>query len=220
MRIIVINKAFELKGELFMAHKTFISYKYSEAQELRDRIIDALGYDAIFYKGETSDSPDLTDTSTENIKKCLADMMYDTSVTIVIISPNMKESKWIDWEIEYSLKNITRKNRTSHTNGIVGVIMKVNGGYDWFRYSVVNSDGCSCNVYEESKVYKIINNNRFNQDPIEYACKKCKSVNELTASYISYVDEEAFLSNPSKYIDNAYDKSENDAMDYRLTKLR
>ena len=98
--------------------------------------------------------------------------------------------------------------------------MKVNGGYDWFRYSVVNSDGCSCNVYEESKVYKIINNNRFNQDPIEYACKKCKSVNELTASYISYVDEEAFLSNPSKYIDNAYDKSENDAMDYRLTKLR
>ena len=54
--------------------------------------------------------------------------MYDTSVTIVIVSPHIKESKWIDWEIEYCLKNITRKNRTSHTNGIVGVIMKVNGG--------------------------------------------------------------------------------------------
>lgn len=26
-----------------MAHKTFISYKYSEAQNLRDRIIKALG---------------------------------------------------------------------------------------------------------------------------------------------------------------------------------
>lgn len=26
-----------------MAHKTFISYKYSEAQDLRDRIIKALG---------------------------------------------------------------------------------------------------------------------------------------------------------------------------------
>lgn len=35
--------------------------------------------------------------------------MYDTSVTIVIISPHIKESKWIDWEIEYCLKNITRK---------------------------------------------------------------------------------------------------------------
>ncbi len=47
-----------------MAHKTFISYKYSEAQNLRDRIIKALGDDASYYKGETSDSPDLTDTST------------------------------------------------------------------------------------------------------------------------------------------------------------
>lgn len=51
-----------------MAHKTFISYKYSEAQKLRDDIIEALGEDATYYKGETSDSPDLTDTSTENIK--------------------------------------------------------------------------------------------------------------------------------------------------------
>lgn len=112
-----------------MAHKTFISYKYSEARDLRDDIITALGEDASYYQGETSDSPDLTDTSTENIKKKLKDMMYDTSVTIVIISPNMKKSKWIDWEIEYCLKSITRKDRTSHTNGVVGVIMKYNGAF-------------------------------------------------------------------------------------------
>lgn len=116
-----------------MAHKTFISYKYSEARDLRDAIIDSLGDDATYYKGETSDSPDLTDTTTENIKKVLRDKMYDTSVTIVIISPNMKKSKWIDWEIEYSLKSTTRKGRKSHTNGVVGVIMKYDGGYDWFR---------------------------------------------------------------------------------------
>ena len=41
-----------------MAHKTFISYKYSEAQNLRDRIIKALGDDASYYQGETSESPD------------------------------------------------------------------------------------------------------------------------------------------------------------------
>ena len=34
-----------------MAHKTFISYKWSEAQDVRDRIIDALGDDASYYKG-------------------------------------------------------------------------------------------------------------------------------------------------------------------------
>ena len=203
-----------------MAHKTFISYKYSEAQDLRDRIIDALGDDASYYKGETSSSPDLTDTSTENIKKNLRDMMYDTSVTIVIISPNMKNSKWIDWEIEYCLKNETRKNRTSHTNGVVGVIMKYNGGYSWFKKNVTNDDGCSSISYESSKVYDIINNNRFNQNPKKYSCDVCKTVNSLTGSYIAYVEEEDFLANPSKYIDNAYDKSENDASGYDLTKTR
>lgn len=35
-----------------MARKTFISYKYSEAQDLRDTIIDSLGSDAMYYKGE------------------------------------------------------------------------------------------------------------------------------------------------------------------------
>ena len=203
-----------------MAHKTFISYKYSEAQELRDKIIKSLGKDAIYYKGETSDSPDLSDTKTENIKKHLTDMMYDTSVTIIIISPKMKESKWIDWEIEYCLKHITRQNRTSHTNGIVGVIMKVDGSYDWFKYSKTNSDGHSVCNYHTTKVYDIINKNRGNQEPKKYACETCKSIDALNGSYIAFVEEDVFLNNPTKYIDNAYEKSENDANGYNITLTR
>lgn len=203
-----------------MAHKTFISYKHSEAQTLRDKIIEALGDDATYYQGETSDSPDLTDTSTENIKKNLTNMMYDTSVTIVIISPNMKNSKWIDWEIEYCLKNISRKGRTSHTNGIVGVIMKYNGGYGWFKTKTLKSDGCTSSSYDENIVYPIINNNRFKQNPKQYSCDICKTVNALTGSYIAYVEEETFLFDPQKYIDIAYDKSENDASGYDITKTR
>lgn len=34
-----------------MARKTFISYKYSDAKEVRNRIIKALGEDAAYYKG-------------------------------------------------------------------------------------------------------------------------------------------------------------------------
>lgn len=203
-----------------MAHKTFISYKFSEAQELRDSIIDALGKDATYYQGETSDSPDMTDTSTENIKKNLTDMMYDTSVTIVIISPKMKESKWIDWEIEYCLKNISRKGRASRTNGVVGVIMKYNGGYSWFKSSTTNPDGCKSTTYETSKVYKIINDNRFNQNPKEYHCEVCETVDALTGSYFSFVDEDSFIDDPQKYIDNAYEKSENDASGYDIVKTR
>lgn len=203
-----------------MAHRTFISYKYSEAQDLRDRIIKALGKDADYYMGETSESPDLTDTSTENIKKNLTDMMFGTSVTIVILSPHMKESKWIDWEIEYCLREYTRKDRTSHTNGVVGVIMKVNGSYDWLKYKVKKPDGCTVMAYHSDKLYSIINNNRYNQDPPVYSCDECKCVDYLSGSYIAFVEEDKFIENPQKYINNAYDKSENDANGYKINPTR
>lgn len=199
-----------------MAHKTFISYKYSEAQDLRDRIIKAMGDDASYYMGETSDSPDLTDTSTENIKKHLCDMMYNTSVTIVIISPHIKESKWIDWEIEYSLSRYTRKGRTSHRNGVVGVIQKVNGSYDWFKFKVIKPDGHQLNDYHNELLYPIIRNNRQNQVPPVYHCEVCKSIDALTGSYIAFVEEDEFIANYDKYIDNAYDKSENDGAGYDI----
>ncbi len=202
-----------------MARKTFISYKYSEAQNLRDKIIKKLGDDATFYKGETSDSPDLTDTSTENIKKNLTDMIYDTSVTIVIISPKMKSSKWIDWEIEYSLKEITRKKRTSKTNGVVGVIQKVNGGYDWLVTRKTNPDGCSVRVINDDLLYEIIIKNRYNLQQKKYTCDQCKCISQLDGSYISLVDEEDFLDDPNKYIENAFKKSEN-ADDFDLTKQK
>lgn len=201
-----------------MARKTFISYKYSEAQDLRDDILESLGDDAIYYQGETSDSPDLTDTSTENIKENLKDMMYNTSVTIVIISPNIKKSKWIDWEIEYCLKRISRKGRTSQTNGVVAVIQKVDGGYSWFKTINSQSDGCTSSSYSEHLVYDIISKNRYNQNPKVYSCETCKSINALTGSYISYVKEEDFLSDPQKYIENAYDKSEEEDDGYYLTR--
>ena len=202
-----------------MAHKTFISYKYSEAKGLRDDIIDALGDNATYYQGETSESPDLTDLTTETIREHLKDMIFDTTVTIVILSPNMKDSKWIDWEIEYSLREYSRDGKTSKSNGVVAVIQKKNGGYTWLKSQVINEDGHSSVQYDQSKLYNIINNNRFNQNPIKYSCEKCKTVNALTGSYISIVEEEEFLANPDKYIENAYDKCQN-ISNYTLSKTR
>ncbi|WP_227661610.1 TIR domain-containing protein [Klebsiella pneumoniae] len=79
-----------------MARETFISYKYSEAQDLRDEILKSLGDDAVYYKGETTESPDISNTTVDNIKNNLKNMIFGTSVTIVIISPNITSSKWID----------------------------------------------------------------------------------------------------------------------------
>lgn len=202
-----------------MARKTFISYKYSEAQDLRDRILSSLGDDASFYQGETADSPDLTDTTAENIKSNLTDMMHNTSVTIVVVSPSITASKWIDWEIEYCLKEISRQGRTSKTNGVVGVIQKVNGGYDWLITRNKKYDGCTVRSINDSKLYDIINNNRYKRDNHAYACDTCKTYSQLDGSYISLIDEEDFLSDPDKYIENAYQKSEV-ADEFDLTKQR
>lgn len=191
-----------------MAGKTFISYKFSEAQDLRDEILDALGEDATYYQGETAESPDLTDSNTESIKKSLTDMMYDTSVTIVVVSPSMAESSWIDWEIEYCLKEISRSGRTSLTNGVVGVIQEVNGGYDWLVTRTTKSDGCVVRTIDESKLYGIIRENRANLKVDEYTCNECKCISQLDGSYVALVDQQDFLKDPTRYIENAFDKSE------------
>lgn len=201
-----------------MARKTFISYKYSEARELRDVIIGCLGADAQYYQGETAESPDLTSTTVENIKRNLKDMIYNTSVIIVIISPNMLDSKWIDWEISYSLKEIRRERRTSKTNGILGVIMKVDGSYDWLVSHRKSEDGCSQRYIDENYLFDIINENRFNLVTADkYSCAKCRSYDRLKGSYFSLVEEDMFLSDPNLYIENAYEKSCN-LLNYKISK--
>lgn len=191
-----------------MAHKTFISYKYSEAQKLRDKIIEAMGDDATYYNGETSESDDMSDESNQKIQEYLKDMIFDTSVTIVILSPEMKKSHWIDWEIEYSLKAISRDGRTSHTNGIVAVIKKVNGDYSWFKNIGTNCHGTNITTYNMYKIFDIISKNHFNSNPPIWHCDTCKTYDWLDGSYIAFIEEDDFLADPNKYVENAYQKSQ------------
>jgi hypothetical protein len=192
-----------------MAKKTFISYKFSESQATRDVIIEALGDDAEFYMGETSESPDLKDLKAEAIKEVLKDMIHGTSVTIVVVSPEMIQSNWIDWELKYSLRETERSDRVSRRNGIVGVIQKVNGGYDWLTSTNYCIHSRSSNAqHNNTKMHTVIHKNRFNQKPLRYICGYCKTISRLSGSYISLIPEEDFLTSPIYYIDNAWDKSQ------------
>ena len=62
----------------------------------------------------------------------------------------------------------------------------------------------------------MIKANRWNQNPPVYSCDKCKSVDALTGSYIAYVEEDEFLEHMDKYIDNAFEKSQNDCLGYDI----
>ena len=136
-----------------MGRKIFISYKYkdNDVKELKNVTgptwpCDYVSYieNAILsaddiYKGEGSDD-DLSDWDEDKIWNHLKDKIYDSSITIVLISPNMKEpgkwqrSQWIPWEISYSLRKTTRKDRTSQRNAILAVVLPdKKGSFDYYK---------------------------------------------------------------------------------------
>ena len=186
-----------------MARKTFISYKYSDvvagaSNNLRDRIIAKLGEDAKFYRGEDGYTKDLSSRSASYIRETLKKMIRDTSVTILILSPNMKLSQWMNWELSYSLSEITRNGRVSHSNGVVAVVQKketfgFGGGYDWFMSW--NGD------WDISKAFELVRINQGN--------KKLYAPTSFSSNYIDIVSEDKFLRDPNKYIEEAYEKSQN-----------
>ena len=191
------------KVKYFMARKTFISYKYSEAREIRDRIISSLGDDATYYRGERATSPDLTDFTTSTIKNNLKNKIYDTSVLILVISPHMNQSKWISWEVEYALKDQKRGNKYSHSNGIIGVVKNdYFGDSTWFT----GRDCLSQNVY----LPDIVTRNRINRlntySESRYHLNDTTWINQN--SYIPIVTENTFLRNPKQYIEDAFERSQ------------
>lgn len=135
-----------------MGRKIFISYKYKDndvqmitgvtqptwpcdyVNYIKDHVLSS---DDI-YKGENSDE-DISQWPEEKIWNHLKDKIYDSTVTIVLISPNMSEpgkwqkSQWIPWEVSYSLRETTRNDRTSHNNAILAVILPdKNGKYSYY----------------------------------------------------------------------------------------
>jgi hypothetical protein len=57
------------------------------------------------------------------------------------------------------------------------------------------------------KVYDIISKNHFNSNPEVWHCNSCKTYDYFDGSYITFVEEEYFLENLQKCIENAYKKS-------------
>ena len=180
-----------------MGRKIFISYKYwdsdvypvprfsdNEAKVrdyvswLEEKFINRTEY---YYKGE-SDNEDLSEYSEKYIWNELKDKIYDSSLTIVLISPNMKEpnrwekSQWIPWEISYSLRKTTRGYYTSQRNAVLAVVLP--DKYNTYDY------------YCSMKMFSILKEN-------------------INNGYIPVVKWEKFKYNCDEYINKAYETQKN-----------
>ena len=142
-----------------MASKVFVSYKYADdnvahlysplyspytytrttvRSYVDDFIRRAQSAGCVVYKGERADE-DLSYLKEDTIWQKLKDRIYDSTITLVFISPNMREpyrkgsDQWIPWEIAFSLRETTRSDRTSHSNALIFVVLPDrNGRYDYF----------------------------------------------------------------------------------------
>lgn len=215
-----------------MGRKIFVSYKYSDAlvQDLNlyeivdflgsklkrkitttarhyvDKLSEILEEDDHIYKGEDDDES-MQSLEDSTIGSKLGDKIFDSSVTIVLISRGMKNpyllenEQWIPWEISYSLKEQTREGQKSKTNGVIAVVLPDEMGS--YEYYITRDDECNCRMLKTLFLFEILRVNMFNvKNPNRSVCNG-KWIYQGDYSYIDSVKWSDFIDNPTKYIDKA-----------------
>lgn len=212
-----------------MGRKIFVSYKYSDSQvedldtyentlwgrqrvqttarHYVNELASILEADDHIYKGE-NDGQSLANFSDEYIESALRDKIYDSSITIVLVSKGMKENgkyendQWIPWEISYSLKEYTRNGRTSLSNGVISVVLPdINGSYEYY---ITNDSVCNCRSLNTPFLFQILRENMFNQkSPKTSECSNGSIVHYGDSCYIQSVKWEDFKNSPNYYLNKA-----------------
>lgn len=216
-----------------MGKKIFVSYKYADNQvenlvwyknaTVRDYVDvfeEKVDSSDDIYKGE-GDDEDLSILSDDTIWEKLKDRIYDSSVTIVFLSPGMRESwredreQWIPWEVSYSLKETSRKNKngqsvTSHSNAMLAVVLPdISGSYSWYLEGRTCCDS-KCTTHHTDKLFTIIKENKFNKTKNESKriCNNHETIWTGDCSYIEAVKWSSFIDDYQKYVDKAVNRQE------------
>jgi len=216
-----------------MGRKIFVTYKYSDsnvamlngniftrARHYVDVLQDLISYGDNINKGE-ADGEDLSSFKDSTIESKLRAKIFDSSITVVMISKGMKESyvseydQWIPWEISYSLKEMTKAGRVSRTNAILAVVLPdSNNSYDYFMSYDAE---CNCTNFNTSNVFEIIKRNMFNlKNPNTRECKG----QTIWLGYYSYfycIKWNEFVVDVNKYFDIAVQIRDN-IDDYNIVK--
>ena len=188
-----------------MGREVFVSYKYSDAANTRDKLHLKLGKEGHFYNGEKGYSP--LNLANSTIKEYLKDMIFNTSVTVVVISPNVKYSDWVDWEIRYSLREQKRQGITSHRNGIVCVVQNNRDSYGNLNTNWAREFSGKYMQYIFPKVI-VENLQETFPDIFEIYLNRINGrPNKVKKDYCVLASESSFMLDPSDYIEEAYKRA-------------
>lgn len=220
-----------------MGRKIFVSYKYGDtyvedldvyedtlwgrqkvqtkARHYVDELTTILEDEDHIYKGEDDDES-LETLADSTIGSKLGDKIFDSSVTIVLVSKGMKEifasekDQWIPWEVSYSLKQQDRQGQKSKTNGVIAVVLPDEFGS--YEYYITRDSECNCRNLNTPFLFQILRDNMFNiKEPNRKVCNN-SWVYSGDCSYIQSVKWVDFVNKPTFYIDKAIelrDKKEN-----------
>lgn len=178
----------------------------SKLQKLLEDIGDHIN------KGE-KDNESLAGFKDSTIASKLRAKIYDSSITIVLISKGMKESKsesdqWIPWEISYSLTESTRNDRTSRTNAMLAICLPdEDGKYDYYLEDK-HCPTCNTTLFKTNELFKILGANMFNRKEKTYT----QCANHFggasfsgTHSYIYSVKWDTFILDVQGYLNISFD---------------
>lgn len=111
---------------LLVKHKVFISYYHHDDQYYKDYIVTRFGNQ--FINKSVNIGEYNSENSDEYIKRLIReDKITDSSVVVVLVGPNTKNRKHVDWEIYAGLRD-----SVNSCSGLVGILLPTfSVGYDY-----------------------------------------------------------------------------------------